>query len=367
MIMNVSRALALIKCPHEAFNRYHRNLSGQTTTALLDGGAVHNIIAKGLASKDWSKALDEGHVDYLKAIETSTIPPEQEYLIESHWELVKAIIQIFHEEYEKEDYQVLQPECAFDLELPDSGHSCVWLHWLDPDGGEHWAPPGVEDIFNNRVRSPHAGHPAFLAKECPCWQPHRFVGRADSIMLWNGVPCLHEYKTTSIWGDMFWDGFELDLQTTAYMYGVQQATGLRPRSCVVAGLFRPSERQVSAWNEKRKYGPPKSEQDYLKYERRPFMKTEEDLARVEKTLISLCNEWEWRILAGDFRMSPTKQTCIQYGRKCDFHAYCMSHDDPVELGLMYERLGDNWRAQKHNYVDVKMEQLIQTLQGVTTK
>src|SRR5580658_9194769 len=84
------------------------------------------------------------------------------------------------------------------------------------------------------------------------------------------------------------------------------------------------------------------------------------IARVEHTLVQLCQEWEWRILNNQFRMSPTKNTCISYGRRCDFHACCMSHDDPTELGLMFNRLPQGWREQKHNYVDVKLEQLCNT-------
>src|SRR5580658_195008 len=357
MILNCSRALSLMKCPHEAFNRYHRNLNGPTTTSLLDGGAVHSIIAKGLATRDWDYALEAGHKEFLKSVEVSTIPPEEAFTIEANWELVSAMTMIFKAEYENEGYQVLQPECEFDLPLPGSEHSCVWLHWLDKQGGEHFSPPGVEDILNGNVRDPHEGGGR---EACHCWQPHRFVGRADAIMLWNGIPCLHEYKPTRIKGELFWDAFELDLQITAYMYGVERATGLRPRSAVVAALFRPSEKQVANWNQMRKFGQAKTVKDYLGYERRVFMRTQEDLARVEHTLVQLCQEWEWRILNNQFRMSPTKNTCISYGRRCDFHACCMSHDDPTELGLMFNRLPQGWREQKHNYVDVKLEQLCNT-------
>jgi len=124
------------------------------------------------------------------------------------------------------------------------------------------------------------------------------------------------------------------------MYGIWRALGIAPHGFIVNALIKPSESQVANWNSKRKYGEAKGIVDYIKYSREPYLRTREDLERVERQLIDLCNEWERRILEGRFPLSNVTGACQLYNRKCDYHSACLAHDAPSEFEGMSETEDD---------------------------
>lgn len=300
MIINISRAKQAHTCWKKVQNLYIRNLAGPRTMSLVDGTAFHKGAAEGLASGDWNKATEAAQAQFNIEAAASTVSPEQLYLLEDHFQLVKAMLSLYETHYKDEDYQILQPECEFDIPLTTT--------------------------------------------------EHRFVGRTDALIRWNSNVWLMDHKTSAIKGDQFWDEFELDIQQTGYIYGIWKATGLRPRGFVINHIYRPSEAQVSNWNSKRRNGPPKNELDYLGYERRAFLRTEEDLARFESMIIDLCDEWEWRVRHDKFPMEPSRGACLSYNRRCDYLGACKAHDAPSELAALASREKD--------YVDVKTERLV---------
>lgn len=358
MVITSSRALST-KCWRKAFNEYHRNLVGQTATALVDGGAAHVGIAHGLATKDWDGALLKAKADYDARIGESSIPPEQSYLIEDHWDLTKAMVERFAEGLKGETYEVVQPESGIDLALPNTEHNDITLHHYELDlysheMVEHWCIPTPETILEKRVFSPHSEKGD---STCPCWQPHRFLGQTDAIVVWEGNLWLLEHKTTSITGDMFWAQWELDLQPTAYLYGIWKTLGIQPRGVIVNALSKPSEKQVSNWNAKRKSGPPKTIADYIGYERRAILRTTEDLLRVERILIDLCDEWEWRILNGNFNGRFMRGVCTEYNRRCDYFTPCTLHEEEGSFGGLVQRTP--------RYDDKRIAELVQITKGAT--
>jgi hypothetical protein len=334
---------------------------------LVDGGAFHEALAQGLATPadhNWERALSEARVKFDEGVRAANLLEVEQFRIESHWQLVEAMALLYKQHYEMEQYTVLQPECSFDVALPNSHHNCIFVHHYevarhsDPLGVvEKWGPPDPQAILEKRVIPAH--DPFEPDEICSCWQPHRVVGKTDAIIMWQARPWLMEHKTTAISGDQFWDGWELDVQPTTYMWGVWKATGLRPRGFVLDAIYKPSQRQVNSWNEKRKYGPPKNIVDYLNYERRAFLRSEEDLVRVESQYLALMREWERRVLEGDFPMANWNagQACKLYNRKCDFWTACLSHDDPVEFAALQARAPD--------YVADKLVQLLPTREEVS--
>lgn len=359
MIISSSRA-AQTKCWRRAFNTYHRNLSAPRSMNLVDGSGLHDSVAHGFATKDWDAALRVARVKFDEGIAVSTIPEEQSYLIEDHWDLVCKMVQAFKEGVARETYTVIQPECSIDVPLPGSEHNCIWLHHIElaePPGGsnlafeEKWGTPSPQAILERRVVSPH-GDSLVERKACSCYVPHRLVGQTDAIVNWNRVLWLLEHKTDSTTGEQFWDQWELDMQPTLYIYGIWKSLGMLPKGVIVNRLSKPSEKQVSAWNQKRKLGSdPKGVGDYIKYERQVFTRTTEDLLRIERTMIDLCNEWEWRILNGNFRHALQRGTCTEWNRKCDFHFPCVCHEEEGSF--------DGLSPRNMRYDDEKIQSLIQ--------
>lgn len=358
MILNVSRIKKFYTCRRAAFNTYHRHLSGARSMNLVDGSATHQGIATGMATRNWSQAQDKARECFETNVKESNLLPEEDYLKEQHWKVVERILEVYREGFEKEVYQVIQPECEFLIDLPGTEHNDITMHWEDAYGNTHWGMPSPEDIING-VFNPHRHDLDGQSQVCKCWQPHKLTGKTDAIVHWNGNIWLLEHKTTSLAGQQFWNQWQLDIQPTAYIYGIWKSIGLRPRGFVLNALIKPSEGQVAGWNKRRKYGEPTSIADYIKYEREAFLRSEEDLARVESTISAVADDWEAAILKGydkGFYMSPVPGACVAYNRLCDFHAACTSHDSPESLASVGTRDLD--------YVDEARQKLIQ-IEGVT--
>lgn len=172
---------------------------------------------------------------------------------------------------------------------------------------------------------------------CSCFCPHQLRGIADAIVLWKGTVWLHEHKTTSILNATWWDEFKLDIQPTIYLYGIWKSTKLRPRGFIINVIVKPSDRMVDEWNKKRRNGPPKGIEEYIRYEREAFTRTEEDLDRIEKQLITNGDDWLRRFLLSSrgvdtaWPMSNVKNICTMYYRLCDYHGICMAHDAEHEV------------------------------------
>lgn len=331
---------------------------------LVDGGAFHHGVAVGRATKDWSLARIEADKIFAEDAAKSAIPPEQIYVLEEHRDLVHKMLKCFEEQYEHEVYQIIQPEVEFDVELPNSKHSCIFIHWMDEDGHHHWGEPPAELILAHKVFSPHdIRHPkhyiepSALGAGCPCWISHRLVGKTDAVVAWNNNIWLDEYKTTSISGQQFWDQWQMDVQPTVYIYGIWRSLGIRPRGFLLNAINKPSEAQVANWNSKRK--DPKTNKsiaDYISYSREAFLRTEEDLKRVERLMLQTAMEWEEEVLSGSERMQARTpfqynpgHACTLYNRKCDYYSACLAHDEPGEFAGMARRQKD--------YVDEKLVKL----------
>ncbi len=366
MILNFSRSKTFRLCKRKAFNSYHRGLEGQRSMNLVDGGAFHHGVAVGRATKDWKAAKAAAKELFKMDTAKSNIPPEQLYLLEEHWKMVDKMLSCFEEQYEHEVYQIIQPEVEFDVPLPNSEHNCIFLHWMDEKGHTHWGQPPADKILRHKVYSPHSetGYGDFTSgiykpkTECACYQPHRIVGKTDAVVAWNSNIWLDEYKTTSISGQQFWDQWQMDVQPTLYIWGIWKALGIRPRGFLLNAINKPSEGQLASYNNRRKSGPPKEMTDYIGYSREAFLRTKQDLLRVEQLMRDTCNEWEEEVMSGSermanktpFQINPGSHSCMSYNRKCDYWSACLAHDEAGELEALGKRSED--------YVDIKLSALV---------
>lgn len=361
MIINISRYKTRKLCKRKSFNTYHRKLTSPSRSMnLVDGSAFHDGVAHGLATRDWKGALVSAREKFDQEKQAVVSLPGQEWLMEDHWDMAQKMIECYADAYKDQGIQVIQPECEFDVELPNSHHNCIWLHHEENIPGVGWmqnyGPPDPKAILEQRVRSPHGNHFGSDYKyreSCMCWQPHRFVGKTDAVVTWMNNIWLLEHKTTAISGEMFWNQWRLDVQPTGYIYGIQKALNVKVGGFILNAIIKPSEAQVANWNKKRKYGPPQTEKDYIKYEREAFLRSKEDLVRFEQDLIDECNDWERDVVRGRFPMSPLAGICNQYNRQCEYHTCCVTHDSQNELDALGKKDDD--------YVDVK------TFEGVKSE
>lgn len=345
MILSASSASLAKTCWRKAFNVYHRGITF-TDYNLVDGGAMHAGIAYGLATKDWEGAKAVAVDEFEKRVTEMGASLEYEVLAHHHKELVVEMVKAYEEGFRGQDVQVIQPECKFVVQLKDSWHNDITTHW-QYEGQDCWSNdvmhrsedmiqhkrlalggPTAEMILSGGVRSPHPTPDS----GCECWQPHRVVGTTDAIVRWRGNLWLLEHKSTSIQGEVFWKQFRLDLQPTVYLLGISRKLGITPAGFIINAINKPSAAQVANWNNKRKdKSVVKTEKDYISYAREPFLRTEKDLQRMEKDLVELGEEWEWRVLKGRFSMSNTRGICTMFRRTCSFHAACIDHDEGEEL------------------------------------
>lgn len=320
MIISPSRFATAKTCWTKAFNLYHKQLGVPRTPQLADGGAFHAGIAEWLATKDTVRAFEVARTNFDEGMKDTVIPPEQTYLIEDNWNLVKCMIESVAAE--PLDWTVIQPECKFEVAIGSKRHNCIFKHWRhNLDGTEMWCEPSAAEIEGGWVAPAHDT----LDLGCICAGPHLLTGRSDALVNWRNTLWLLDWKTTSLSGDQFWDQFFLDMQITSYIYGIKKSTGLTPAGVMIGAIFRPSDSQVAAWNKKRKYGPNKGVIDYLSFGRESFLRTDEDLARLERELFDFCEEWEWRVVNNRFGMSPISHACKSYNRRCDYMDSCLSH------------------------------------------
>lgn len=349
MILNVSRTLAYESCPRRAFNTYHRRLATSSSEALAIGTAFHAAVAVGLASGDWDKAVEHARANTAQEIEKTTLPQEH-YRVQEYVDMTCKMVDQYRNAFKDKRIQVLQPECEFQVAIPNSGHNCIMLHHLNSRlGKEVWGPPEPEDILNGEVHSPHRNRDG--DDTCACWQPHTLRGKTDAIIKWDGFIWLMEHKTASKTGNVYWAQWHLAKQPTAYIYGIWKTLGIMPRGMVLNAVIKPTDNMVDSYNSRRKYGPNKTAADYLGYERDIFPRTEEDLKRFESEFIHTCNEWEERILKGYF--PHYSHSCTDWNRVCEYHMLCVKHDDPYELSQFERRNPD--------YVDVSTAKLLESL------
>ena len=347
MIINFSRAATFLLCKEKAFNIYHRRIGGGKSFDMAMGSGLHAGVAHGLATKDWVSGRAKAQEVFKEESQplVDAMLDEEKYSLPTYQAIVNRMVECYEENFSKDDIEVIQPECEFDFPLAGSQHNCIFKHWIEASGMEHFSAPTAEDILLGKVKSPHAKPD----ESCACWQPHRVVGRTDAVVMWTTTSgrnlWLLEHKTSSREGEAFWDNFLLDLQPTTYILGIWRQLSIRPRGFIVNQIFKPSENQVKSWNAKRKYGAMKDVSDYIRFSRQPFLREDADLRRAEQQYTDICDEWEWRILNNKWPMTNVSGICQLYNRKCAFHSSCLSHRS--------QELLDGMAVREPDYVDLK--------------
>ncbi len=316
MILNISRAIQFQQCRRKAYNRdILQLLPTREADALMLGGAFHVGSAILHASRDVKTAVKATEAEFRKRLEGQMILPEEWPLIEHQIEQAKAGVRAYSENF-LPDFQILQPEVEFMVELPNTKHHCWFAHRvLYPDR------PFSDCRFQ--------GGP----KELRCWQSHWLRGRTDAVIKWNKLIWLLETKTTAITGDIFYKRWFLDFQPTAYIYGIWKSTNLRPHGFILNIVKKPNKRA--------------HDQFAFCFEREPYLRSDEDLAEFESEITMIAEDYEDAMRMKRVYKNPS--SCIAYNRTCYYWDMCKRHHVP----------GDGeFRKREKDYVDLAYYKLL---------
>lgn len=288
MIANISRLQNFDACRQKEWDQNELHLMPhREADALMIGEAYHAGAAEFFASGDVAKAEALAESTMLQRLKGQVILAAERPVIDQEVAMAKFMVVSYAAEYK--DFNVLWPEVKFRVPLPDSEHHCWFAHRLL--------------------------HPDIPFDQCyyrDCWMPYYFQGRADAVIERSRMIWLLEQKTSADNKGSFWDKFLLDFQITGYIYGIWKATGTKPHGAIVNKVCKPRSNAVDKT---------------ILFEKEPFLRNDDDLARFETEFLMRAREYERAWREGLIYMNPSN--CLAYNRKCYFFDLCLRHQEQV--------------------------------------
>lgn len=297
--------------------------SPREADALLLGDAFHTGLADFYAGGKAPAEKAESHLR--ERYSHQNLLEEEKTLVEHNARFTRVSVEKYLLQWKGEPIQILMPEVSFRIPLPNTEHHCYFAHRL--------AYPDIPyDQCKGSVDAMHKMG-TWTRDKLLCWQPHFFTGRTDAVISWRNMIWLLETKTTSITGDLFFDKFHLDTQTTGYLYGVWKATGVRPHGFLLNVLKKPNKRA--------------SDPFAVQFEREAYIRDDESLQEIEDHLIQVATSYERAVVEKEIFQNT--RSCINYNRRCYYFDLCKRHHK-VEEGEFKERTSD--------YVDLAYYELL---------
>lgn len=324
MIGNISRLGNFLECRRRSYFSDILKLRPFTDSYnLIFGGAIHKGAETLFKTGSAEQALAEAERKLKERYEkmSSFLLPEEIPLIEKYARQSRSATQAFYNFFAQfSDFKVVRPEVRFCVELPNSTHHCRFAHeLLYPD------------------------FPFELCEQSDmeCHIPHFLAGRTDGIALWNKMLWFLEIKTTGDNKESFFRKFILDLQTTAYTYGIRKEAGIDVHGFVLVKIEKPRKNARDPF--------------HYKVEAEPITKTSEDLARFEVEVVQIMNDYESSLPQGEVKSDldlakryKNPASCFNYNEECMFHTLCkgnrlpetgefkLGEEDYIDLYLKYK-------------------------------
>src|SRR5580765_4583805 len=260
MILNISRVKEFNQCRQKM--KYHQ-VDGleenSVAIPLMTGGAFHEGAAEFLAHRDVRLATQTAEAKYREKLVGQMILPEERTTIEQQIGLARRMVDVFASHFDDTEMVVISPEVEFCVPMVGTEHHCYFFHQL--------LYPDVPFVLCDQHQKTRANADAYPQNVKPCWQPHYFRGKTDAVISWKGKIWLLEHKTTAMTGNIFYDKFMLDFQTTGYLYGIGKALGTRPHGFLLNVLKKPNKNA--------------KDQLSVSFEREPYLRSDEDITRFE--------------------------------------------------------------------------------------
>ncbi len=326
MIANISRVGSFLSCRRRNYYSNELRLKPFTTDYnLIFGGAVHTGAEAFNSGKTLSEALNaaEEKIRVRYKAQSSFLLPEELPLIDKYARQSRSATEAFIVFFKQfSDFKVVRPEVRFCVPLPNSVHHCKAAHrLLFPDVPYHFCAAKENVVL-------------------PCNIPHYIAGRTDGIALWRKMLWFLEIKTTGDLKESFFRKFILDLQTTAYTYGIKKEAQIEVHGFVLVKITKPNKKA--------------KDQFHYTVDAEPITKTPEDLRTFEVEMVQILNDYEDSLpvdivtdhsqLAKVYR-NPA--SCFDYNRECMFHSVCKNNRLPEEGEFKVER--------KEDYVDLYLK------------
>lgn len=150
------------------------------------------------------------------------------------------------------------------------------------------------------------------------------VFKTDKIINYLGQLWLIDHKTMGKNDDREFIKYEMDIQVTAYIYGVSKMLGTRVAGVIIDGLIKTR---------------------VPNFRRESFLRSDEELLEFEREFVEMCQEIAWRherVRRGeDWKTVFYKNTssCFHWGRACSMRTLCV-RDTPVNRMLYVKRTPD---------------------------
>jgi len=319
MILNISRVKEFNQCRQKM--KYHQ-VDGLEENSiaipLMTGGAFHEGAAEFLAHRDVRLATQTAETKYRERLVGQMILPEERAQIEQQIELSKRMVDVFASHFDDHEMVVISPEVEFCVPMKGTEHHCYWFHkLLHPDKPNQ---PGYT-TFTGGCEDPL------------CIQPHYFRGKTDAVISWKGKIWLLEHKTTAMTGNIFYDKFMLDFQTTGYLYGIGKALGTRPHGFLLNVLKKPNKNA--------------KDQLSVSFEREPYLRSDEDISRFESQFILQAQEYERAVTDNIIWMNP--DSCTSWNRRCYFWDTCKNFGRIIP---------EQFRQKALDYVDLEYYRIL---------
>lgn len=295
MIINISRASGFQECRRKAmYYSKTRIIPFTVADPLLLGGAYHHGLAHFFAHDNVTDAIFAAEAFYREGYKKQEeyILPEEKPFIERQVVWLSNSMAEFAKHYKASDIQVVQPEVEFTVPLPRSEHHCRFFHQIAHPDIPYWE---------------------CVDHECHR-RPHYFRGKTDAVVTWQGRMWLFEHKTEARTGDGYFSKFLLDFQPTGYLYGLHQATGLRPAGFILNIIKKPN----AAYK-----GDPLA---VVGFEREAYIRSDADLERFARDLSSLADDYE-EAFFNERKVYLNTRACMNWSRKCDYFDICLNHGE----------------------------------------
>jgi len=146
------------------------------------------------------------------------------------------------------------------------------------------------------------------------------VFKTDKIVNYLGQLWLIDHKTMGKNDDREFAKYAMDVQVTAYVYGVSKVLGTRVAGVIIDGLIKTKVPQ---------------------FRRESFLRSDSELAEFEAEFVEMCQEIAWRMKrvqnGEDWKTVFYKNTssCYHWGRACSMLPLCQ-RDTPV-MRMMYNK------------------------------
>jgi hypothetical protein len=146
------------------------------------------------------------------------------------------------------------------------------------------------------------------------------VFKTDKIVNYLGQLWLIDHKTMRKNDDREFAKYEMDIQPTAYIYGVSKVLGIRVAGIIIDGIIKTKVPQ---------------------FRRESFLRSDAELKEFEEEFVEMCQEIGWRMKrvqnGENWKTVFYKNTgsCFHWGKACAMLKLC-SRDTPV-MRMYYEK------------------------------